>query len=124
MKLLNYTDRDIQIIDTDGITVLLRLERLGISPQVNTNQVVLETVNGIEVVTYEYSNVIGLPDPEDGVMFVVNWAVLQALNGSRPDVISPDTSPTSVIKRPMEKTVNGVKKTIWEVYGVRKFRKL
>lgn len=39
-----------------------------------------------------FGEVTGLPDPAEGVVYVVSGLVLSALNGSRPDVVAPATS--------------------------------
>lgn len=45
-----------------------------------------------------YTAVVGLPEPEKGVIYVVSIIVLQALAGSRSDVYAPDTGPDSAAR--------------------------
>lgn len=115
MQILNLTDREVSITDINGVTTVLRPQ--GTIVQVSIHTKVLGKVNGIDIVTYTYSEVSGLPEPKKDTMYLVSWAVLQALNNTRPDVIAPDTSPTSVVKG---KGTDGA----WKVIGVKKFRKL
>jgi hypothetical protein len=97
MKLINLTHKRINIVDSEGVLVC-SLPPENLAASVEIEKVVLGQVNGVDIVTYEYSNPEGIPDPVDGVMYVVGFAVLQALHGSRPDVVSPDTNPGSVIR--------------------------
>ncbi len=102
MNLINVTNRNITIVDQKG-NVVIDLHPSGIIVAASIQIEVLKTVKmdqeEIEIVTYKYTDVSGLPDPRPDTMYVVTFAVLQALGGSRPDVVSPDTSPTSVIRR-------------------------
>ena len=38
-----------------------------------------------------FGEVTGLPEPKEGTIYIVSGLVLQALNGSRPDVVAPAT---------------------------------
>jgi hypothetical protein len=40
--------------------------------------------------------VTGLPKAVEGVYLIVSGMVLEALSGSRPDVVAPDTGPDAV----------------------------
>jgi len=118
MKLVNLTNRTINILDEYGN------ERFSIAPsglvvaasmQANIIETIhLDETQAVDVVEYEYGAVSSMPEPKPGVCYVVSYAVLQALQGSRPDVVSPDTSPGSVV-RPHD----GQK-----VLGVRQLRRL
>ncbi len=122
MKFVNLTNRNINNVDRDG-RERLSLKPSGIVVGVSVIPKLIEVVyeddghmgvrsDEFEVVTYVYSGVSNLPAPEAGVMYVVSYAVLQALNGKRSDVIAPDTAPTSIVR-------DGQR-----VLGVQKFRKL
>lgn len=41
-------------------------------------------------------DVEGLPERQPATFYIVSGMVLQALNGSRPDVVAPDTGPDAV----------------------------
>lgn len=47
----------------------------------------------VPVATISYGDVEGLPDQVAGTTYVVSLIVLQALHGSRPDVVAPGTGP-------------------------------
>ena len=50
----------------------------------------------VRLVAQKMGAVDGLPAPSWGVFYVVSALVLGALNGSRPDVVAPDTGPDAI----------------------------
>mgnify|MGYP000913102359 CR=1 FL=1 len=50
------------------------------------------TIEGFPLVSRSYGDVTGLPDPIEGTTYVVSAMVLEALKGSRPDVVAPGDS--------------------------------
>lgn len=44
---------------------------------------------GVRIVKTRYGEVTGLPEPEEGVLYIVSGMVLSALAGSRSDVVGP-----------------------------------
>ena len=50
----------------------------------------------VRVTTQKMGAVTGLPDPVAGVYLIVSGMVLSALNGTRPDVMAPDTGPDAI----------------------------
>jgi hypothetical protein len=70
----------------------------GQQARVLPRQVRTGEVNGIPIVRTEFGEVEGLPEPEENTVYIVSTLVLQALKGSRADVVSPDTSPTSAVR--------------------------
>lgn len=117
MKFVNLTNRTINIVDEQG-TIKLILKPSGNIVSANIVVKVLDTHQSygeaVDVVSYEYGTVHGLPAPQPDTMYVVSYAVLQALDGIRDDVIAPDSSPASILR-----DKNGSK-----ILGVRQFRKL
>ncbi len=115
MNLINLTSKSITIVSGKGYEVLNLLPS-GIIVAASIAPKVLDTVvadgEEIEIVTYCYDNVSALPEPRPDTLYIVTYAVLQALKGSRSDVVAPDTSPTSIIRQ------DG------KVVGVQKLRKL
>jgi hypothetical protein len=55
-----------------------------------TLESVVAEINGIKVNKREFGGVEGLPEPAEGVVYVVSSIVAQALKGSRDDVFVPD----------------------------------
>lgn len=102
MMLVNLTNKPVVLLD-DKDCEILRLPTHGAVVNASVINKVMEQLSigsgiVVDVVTSEYTAVSGLPEPRTGVMFVVGYAVLRALKGSRPDVIAPDTSPSSVVR--------------------------
>ena len=45
-----------------------------------------------------FGQVEGLPEPQDGTIYIVSGLVMTALAGTRDDVVQPDTSPAGAIR--------------------------
>lgn len=56
----------------------------------------LPDVAGVRLVRQAFGAVENLPEPVEGVVYVVSALVLSALGGSRPDVVAPDTGPDAI----------------------------
>lgn len=96
MKIINLTPHEIKVLDL-GIAPSGQVARVG----VNQEQIGSVQIEGLEisVVANGYGDVQGLPDPQDGVVYLVSTMVLQALESAglyRPDVFAPDTGPTAL----------------------------
>lgn len=113
-RLVNLTNRYLTVYDEAGETVLGRLPPDGrvvsvsILPEEDRRLPLGDAE--VPVVGYAYANVDGLPGPDEDVVYVVSYAVLQALDEVRVDVIAPDTSPTSVVRDPATGRVAGVRR--------------
>jgi len=55
-------------------------------------------INGVIIHRNAFGKIEGLPEPQEGVFYIVSFPVLQALNGTRPDVFAPDTTPQGAIR--------------------------
>jgi hypothetical protein len=55
-----------------------------------------------------FGAVTGLPDPQEGVMYIVSGIVGSALAGTRDDVLVPGTSPADNPRRNEARQVTGV----------------
>ncbi|TCJ98224.1 UNVERIFIED_ORG: hypothetical protein BDK47_11810 [Anoxybacillus amylolyticus] len=100
MKVVNLTSHTVRVVDDKGRSLLV-VPPSGTTARVTTQQAVVGSVAGVDVVRTVFGSVEGLPDPQDGVVFVVSTLVLQALKSAgvdRTDVVSPDTSPASVVR--------------------------
>jgi len=113
IKLVNLTPHELTIYDANN--VVLRIPPSGQVARVTTREKIIGSVNGVPLVTTEYSAVEGLPDPQPGTMYIVSLIVLQALKSqgiTRDDVIAPNTAPTP----------NGaVRDSKGQIVGVRSF---
>lgn len=113
MKLINLTSRAITIVDEDG-DPRFTVQPSGVTVGVDMSAQVTEVFkhnddHEVACVQYKYSDVRGLPEPKDGIIYIVSYAVLQGLGGVRVDVVSPDTSPNSVVRNGAGEKVLGVK---------------
>ena len=92
-KIVNLTPHSINLV-TEGGT--LTIPPSGTVARVSSvQQVVREIeVDGVKipVVETQFGQVEGLPEPQEGVLFVVSSLVAQAV--TREDVVSPNTAPT------------------------------
>jgi hypothetical protein len=59
---------------------------------------VISEDRGIPLVKKKYTEVENLPAPEEGVIYIVSFLVLDALRSTRDDLIAPDTGPDSSIR--------------------------
>ena len=95
MKLVNLTPHKLNIVTDNGN---IEIEPSGTIARVKPTTVRIGTVNGIDVVKTTFGEVEGLPSPEKDTVYIVSTLVLNALKGSRPDVVAPDTGPESAIR--------------------------
>jgi hypothetical protein len=98
MRFINCTPHAINILREDGSTVTV--EPSGVVVRVESTQDTIGNIDGIPVVRTVFTNVT-LPEPQDGVVYIVSTVVLQALqqmNIQRNDVVAPDTGPQSAVR--------------------------
>ena len=91
MKFINLTPHKI-VIKTENKT--LEVEPSG-NARVATIEEVVGNVDGIPVVKRTFGEVEGLPEPEDGIAYIVSAMVLGAVKG-RDDVFAPDTGKSAI----------------------------
>lgn len=84
MKFINLTPHNINVV-TNGQTFSFPSNGLA---RVSTKQVQIGDINGIPIFSTEYGQVEGLPDQEDGTIFIVSTLV-RAQVPHRKDVFSP-----------------------------------
>lgn len=83
----------------------------GTVARVSSESVNVGEIDGIPVMRTEYGNIEGLPEPVDDTVYIVSTLVLLALKDKgivRNDIVSPNTSPASVV-RDADGRVVGVK---------------
>lgn len=86
-KIINCTPHAITI--TDGPTI----EPSGQVARVTTQQVDAGDIAGIPVKTQTFGDIVDLPEPQAGTVFIVSAIVLSAAKEQgRTDVVAPDTS--------------------------------
>jgi len=96
VTLENCTPHEVVIIVTDNQEPIV-IPPSGIIPRIKSETNNVGTINGIPIVKTRLSDVENMPAPKPNTIFIVSSFVAQALT-YRPDVVSPDTSPSSVIR--------------------------
>ena len=85
-KLINLTPHSLNLIAADGSTV--DVPPSGDVARVSSTSTVIDTINGINVTTSTWGDVTGLPDAQDGIIYVVSRMVKDRVP-DRPDVLVP-----------------------------------
>ena len=83
MKIVNATPHDIKLNDGTVFPASGQVAR------VSVNQVDDGDINGIPVKKNTYGEVEGIPEPRDGVVYIVSAMVVG--NSDRTDLVAPDT---------------------------------
>lgn len=99
MRLINLTPHEVTIALPDGR--MITIPPSGRVARVSTVQEIIGTVEtpdgyAIPVVETRFGEIDGLPEPEDGTIYIVSSLVAQAVAGRREDVMAPDTGPTAL----------------------------
>jgi hypothetical protein len=68
----------------------------GIVPRCATVRSEAHNVGGVRLVRQTVGQVTGLPESAPDTVYIVSGMVLGALNGTRPDVVAPDTGADAV----------------------------
>lgn len=89
MNIVNLTPHELNICNAAGETV--SIPPSGTIARVAETRVQLRAVNGIPVTRAEYGAVEGLPEPQEGAIYVVSALVLGRCGG-RSDVFAPGTA--------------------------------
>ena len=100
MNFINLTPHTVNVVDDSGNSIL-SVAPSGAVARVMTQQKVVGNVGGVDVVRTVFGDVDGLPDPQPNTVYIVSTLVLQALKANgivRDDVVSPDSSPASVVR--------------------------
>ena len=64
--------------------------------RVETKQRVISYLVGIPIVETHFEKIVNLPEPEDGVYYIVSRIVMDFVPFDREDVFSVDTGPTAI----------------------------
>ena len=105
MKLRNFTSHEVVVFLADGTEI--RFPSEGTARVEVYGEPCNETICGVPVLSRraKYGEVSGLPEPEQGTMFIVSLVMGMALRGSRDDLLVPATDPANVIRTPDGKIV-------------------
>ncbi len=99
MKIRNFTPHAVRIIGEEGnLIVAIPSEGVARAEQKDTPQGSLRAINGglIPTVRTEFGGLIGLPDPEEGVLLIVSNILVQAAKAvgrSTDDLLFPSGVP-------------------------------
>jgi len=83
-KIVNLTSHD--IYDVVGKNWYPATNQVA---KVTYTEKTLAIFNGTPIIEYVYSEPVGLPEPEEGTLYIVSSVVLNAMKGKRDDLISP-----------------------------------
>lgn len=97
MKLVNLTPHVINVFGENFPAEGIAFPSAGIA-RVSTHEEKIGEVSGIPIVKTRYAEVEGLPSPQKDTMYIVSYVVLNALGGSRPDCVAPNTSSKGAIR--------------------------
>lgn len=91
MSFVNCTPHDIVV--TGGLT----FTPSGTVARVTVTHEKIDTVDGIDIFSTVYGDVTDLPEPVDGVLYIVSLMVLQAAK-NRTDLVAPSTGHPNVVR--------------------------
>jgi hypothetical protein len=100
---INLTPHKVTIYSSDGKKIIAEIPPSGLVARVTVTSKIIGEVAEIPIRKAEYGEIENLPDPMPDTYYIVSTVVLIALREKgihRPDVISPDTNPDSVIRDP------------------------
>ncbi len=95
---INLTPHEIKVQVPDYETGGSRILAIEPEPQparVAAVETLVGYMYGVEISKHTFGKVENLPEPQQGVAFIVSGMVRDALKG-RPDVLAPDTGKTAV----------------------------
>lgn len=121
MNIVNLTPHTI-VVASSIDNVIAKYPSVG-NARVSTSSTVIDSVNGIDIVTTVYGEVEGLPEPVEGTIYLVSMVVgnIPSIR-ERKDVLCPDTSPVASIRYPKGYEIDG-KDMSGLIFGVTRFVK-
>jgi len=93
--IINLTPHDVKLLCDGKEHVFLKS---GTIARVSSKSEFSHSVNGLPVHKTIYGEVENLPEPQEGVIYIVALLVAQVLAGTRTDIICPDTGPDSAVR--------------------------
>lgn len=96
MKVVNLTPHTVTVRNEAGDRLFAPSGQVA---RVATHSAKVVEFDGIPVYEQTFGDIEGLPDPEEGTIFIVSMVVREAAKKiGRDDVVSPDTSPQGAIR--------------------------
>jgi len=95
IKFVNLTVHDVVVLNEKGERVVIPPS--GQVARIKTKETYYKTVGGLQIFDQEVFEIEGLPEPKEGVFYIVSMPLrLAARELGRTDVLSPDTGATAV----------------------------
>jgi hypothetical protein len=91
VEIINLTPHEITVVASNG-DVLMKIPASGNVARCSVSRTVIGKLNGIPVAKSVMGQVESMPEPKEGVVFIVSRVVAEALKGVRDDLIIPDDS--------------------------------
>lgn len=91
MEFINLTPHDVVLVDLNTKEVKRTFKASGELARVTTSTEIVDNIDGIDITVTKFSEVYGLPEPQDGLIYIVSLAVAQRVTG-RSDVLVPNGS--------------------------------
>lgn len=88
MNLVNLTDHDIIVNNDKGELITIPVS--GTTVRVDEIRESFTTDDGIMFTSKRFGDVLNLPEPKPGTVYIVSSKVVEALRGKRGDVVAPD----------------------------------
>jgi hypothetical protein len=96
MEIINLTPHDFSLCNEAGDVVRV-IQPTKPAARVSSASQAIGSIDGIPVTETAFGAVEGLPDPREGVCYIVSLLVQQRVP-HRSDVYRPDTGPSSVVR--------------------------
>ena len=93
VRFVNLTPHEIVVRREDGSALMVASS--GLAARCTASSEVVGEIDGVKVVRSTFGPVEGLPEPQDGTIYIVSSMVAQQVPG-RDDVVAPDTGPTAI----------------------------
>ena len=93
MRYINLTPHDVSV-QTEGC--FSTFSASGVIARVESRHVISSKYDEIPLFSVEYGDVYGLPEPEEGTLYIVSLLVMQA--SSRTDLVAPASGHPDVVR--------------------------
>lgn len=103
-RVVNLCPHDIVIYDSTMSTIRFVYRSVGVA-RVESTYGAAGTAMGVPVRKVISNEVVGLPAPVEGTLYIVSNIVLSTLHGAREDVVAPDTFRSKVVGEDGKTTV-------------------
>ena len=106
-RFINLTSRDLVLSVLDKDVILPRSERIA---AVSFRHISYQKVGELIIENQQYSGIRNLPDPQDGIFYIVPPRVAEIIGSARNDILTPD--PTTFIRTKSSGKIGKVERLI------------